>query len=80
MLRFDDGVPVSGLGYTFVALASAADDLDFQDVPPLWTFVPAAATCDPSVTAIRINSKGTMSASGAGGDPFFEVRFVARIK
>ena len=77
--RFDDGAPASGLIYSFVALGDPGDDLDFMSTGPLFDYTPAPGY-DPAVTAIRFNPKGVLAASGAGGDPYFEVRFRVRVR
>jgi uncharacterized repeat protein (TIGR01451 family) len=77
-VRFDDGAPASGLTYTFTALGNGADDVDFQDVGPGYGYTPAPPF-DGNVTSIRINPKGTLAGNG-GGDPYFEIRFKARVR
>lgn len=78
-VRFDDGTPVSGLGYTFTALGDGGDDVGFQDVGPGYGYTPTPPF-DGSVTSIQINPKGTLARNGGGGDPYFEIRFKARVR
>jgi uncharacterized repeat protein (TIGR01451 family) len=79
---FVNGVPSSGLTYTFTALDSITDDVSFSDNGGL-SFVyepqPDINGVDPDVTHIRINPKGTMPGNG-GGNPSFEVRFRVRVE
>lgn len=77
-IRFDDGAVASGLAYTFVSLGDAGDDIDFEDAGgPGYTPTPPY---DGNVTSIRINPKGVLSGNGGGGDPYFEIRFKARVR
>jgi hypothetical protein len=75
-VAFTNGVPSSGLTYTFTSLASAADDVSFSnDSGATYTYTPTpnANGVDPAVTHIRINPKGSF----AGGRDFslvFRVR------
>ena len=82
-VAFVDGSPVSGLTYTFTSLGSSTDDVEFSDDGgSTWTYTPVDSGdgTDPSVTDIRINPKGTLAASGGGGDPSFQVRFKAVVQ
>jgi hypothetical protein len=77
-VAFADGATASGLTYSFVALASSTDDVDFSnDGGTTWTYVPtpAADGCDPAVTNLRINPKGVFVADAATPDPSFSLRF-----
>ena len=78
---FVDGVPASGLTYTFGGLGDGSDDLMFDDGSLAFTYIPApgADGYDPNVTAVQINPKGAFSGAG-GGNPFFELRFQARVR
>jgi len=81
-IAFTDGAPSSGLTWTFSALNSATDDLDFSnDGGATWTYNPTAAVdgCDVAVTTIRMRPKGVMPGN-AGGAPFFELRFRVRVR
>jgi hypothetical protein len=75
-IAFLDGSPVSGLSYTFTALGSATDDIEFSDDnQATWTYTPVdiGDGTDPAVTDIRINPKGPMAASLGAGDPSFQM-------
>jgi len=79
---FVNGVPVSGLNYTFTSLASVTDDVSFSDdggVSFVYTPVPNGNGVDPAVTHIRINPKGAMPGNG-GGNPSFQVSFRVRVE
>ncbi|HSF11904.1 MAG TPA: proprotein convertase P-domain-containing protein [Erythrobacter sp.] len=55
----------SGLTYTFTALGSATDNLEFSNNGGAsWTYVPTADAqgCDPSVTSFRLRPGGAMAA------------------
>lgn len=76
---FADGVPASGLTYTFTSLGSATDDVDFSsDGGATWNYVPLpdASGMDPAVTDIRINPKGVFNANNAQ----FSLRFRVRVE
>jgi uncharacterized repeat protein (TIGR01451 family) len=71
-VAFADGVEASGLSYTFVSLASAADDLEFSnDGGATFTYVPVpdASGFDASVTHLQVNPKGVFAATTALTDP-----------
>jgi hypothetical protein len=79
---FTNGAPSSGLTWTFTALNSATDDLEFSnDNGATWTYTPTADAdgCDVAVTTIRMRPKGTMPGNG-GGNPYFELRFRVRVR
>jgi parallel beta-helix repeat protein len=76
-IAFVNGSPGSGLTWTFTALNSTTDDVDFSnDGGITWTYVPVpdANGYDAAVNALRLRPKGTMPGNG-GGDPYFELRF-----
>ena len=76
-IAFVNGSPSSALTWTFTALSSLTDDVDFSnDNGATWTYVPVpdANGYDAAVTTLRLRPKGTMPGN-AGGDPFFELRF-----
>jgi hypothetical protein len=76
-IAFLDGSPSSALTWTFAALNSAADDIEFSnDGGATWTYAPVADAdgCDAAVTHIRLLPKGAMPGNGSG-DPYFELRF-----
>ncbi len=80
-VSFVDGSPASGLTYSFVSLASAADDVSFSnDGGATFSYVPLpdAGGVDEAVTHIRIEPSGSMNGSG-GGNPSFTVSFRVRI-
>ena len=65
-VSFVDGAPVSGLAYSYTALNSVADNVDFSsDGGVTWGYSPTAnaSGVDTSVTHIRIRPQGGMSAS-----------------
>lgn len=76
-ITFVNGTPSSALTWTFTALNSTTDDVDFSnDSGVTWTYVPVpdANGYDAAVTTLRLRPKGTMPGNGAG-DPYFELRF-----
>lgn len=81
-ILFVDGLPVSGLSWTFTSLASQTDSVDFSsDNGATWTYVPVpdANAFDPAVTHIRLRPQGIMNAAG-GGNPYVEMTFRVRVK
>ena len=80
-VAFINGTPGSGLTWTFTALNSLTDDVDFSnDGGTTWTYVPVpdANGYDATVTTLRLRPKGTMPGN-AGGDPYFELQFRVRV-
>ncbi|HEU5134644.1 MAG TPA: right-handed parallel beta-helix repeat-containing protein [Steroidobacteraceae bacterium] len=76
-VTFVNGSPSSALTWTFTALNSTTDDVDFSnDGGVTWTYVPVpdANGYDAAVTTLRMRPKGTMPGNG-GGNPYFELRF-----
>lgn len=81
-VAFQDGTPASGLNYTFTSLGSTTDDVDFSDNGGVtYSYPPAdnGTGCDPAVTNIRINPKGTLAADTGGGAPGFNLTFLALV-
>jgi hypothetical protein len=81
-VEFADGSPSSGLTYTFISLASGADDLFFSDdggVTFGYTPVPDADGYDAAVTHLRVEPTGALAPATAGGDPSFSLRFRVRV-
>lgn len=81
-VAFTNGTPTSALTYTFSGLNNAGDDLQFSNNGGAsWGYTPVANAngCDPAVTHIRVQPKGTMAAASGSGNPYFEVRFRVRV-
>jgi uncharacterized repeat protein (TIGR01451 family) len=78
---FINGSPASGLTYTYVSLASVADNLDFSsDSGTTWTYVPVpVGGYDALVTNIRVRPQGILQARVTTA-PNFEIRFRVRVK
>ena len=69
---FDDGSPSSDLSYTFLGLTSSGDDLEFSSDGGLnydYDPSPDSSGCDPLVTNVRVNPRGTFAAASGGGSP-----------
>lgn len=67
-VAFVDGTATSNLGYTYAALGSTADQLEFSnDFGASWTYVPSPGVdgCDPAVTDFRVRPTGAMAAGGS---------------
>lgn len=81
---FTDGATPSGLSYTFIDLASAADSLSFSGdggVSYNKSDTTADANqCDSTVTHLKISLGGTFSASDGTNHPSFSVKFKLRVK
>ena len=76
-VAFVNGTPSSGLTWTFTALNSATDDIDFSnDGGTTWVYVPVADAQggDVAVNAIRLRPKGLMPGQGTGS-PAFDLQF-----
>jgi hypothetical protein len=81
-VTFANGAPASGLTFTYTALGSATDDLDFSSTASGadWSYTPPSGSdCDPNVRRIRIRPRGVMAGVGASGNPSFEIRFQVRV-
>ncbi len=84
-VAFADGVEASGLSYTFISLASAADDLEFSDdggATFSYVPVPDASGFDANVTHLRVNPKGAFAATTAlttPNSPSFSLTFRIRV-
>jgi uncharacterized repeat protein (TIGR01451 family) len=84
-IQFIDGSPTSGLGFTFIDLANATDDIGFSNDGGS-TFVTPVSDVDgfditvPPVNFIRITPGGQFNGSTGSGDPNFTVRFRARVR
>jgi hypothetical protein len=79
---FQDGAPASGLTYTFTSLGSTTDDVDFSNNGGVtFSYAPSdnGTGCDPAVTHIRVNPKGTLAADTGGGSPGFDLVFFATV-
>jgi hypothetical protein len=71
----------SGLTYTFTALGSAVDNLEFSTNGTNWAYVPTADAngVDPAVRYVRVRPQGSMAGNAGGGNPSFELRFQVRV-
>ena len=81
-VAFVQGVPTSALSYSFVSLASLADDLEFSsDGGATWSYVPTpdANGADPAVTHLRVSPSGTFAAKTGPTAPSFTLRFRVRV-
>jgi len=75
---FTDGTPSSNVTYTFLGLSDATDDVAFSnDGGATYAYSPVAnpAGCDPNVTDISINPKGTFAADVGAGSPSAEFSY-----
>jgi hypothetical protein len=80
---FTQGSPSSGLSYTFTTLASTTDDVEFSnDGGVSWAYAPSPGSdgCDPVVTHVRINPKGTFVGSSSAPYPGFSLGFRVCVK
>ena len=84
---FADGATSSALTYTFTALDSTTDDIDFSnDNGATWIYYQDSDFSnidvdgfDATVTNIRVNPKGTF-AGAAGSNPSFSLTFRVRLQ
>lgn len=82
-VQFTDGTPASGLTYTFTALGDMGDDVDFSsNNGTTWAYVPTpgADGCDPLVTNLRINPKGTFAGNATPPSPSLSLNFRVCVK
>lgn len=76
-ISFVNGSTSSALTWTFTALNSTTDDLDFSnDGGTTWTYVPTpdGTGADAAITDIRMRPKGLMPGQ-VSGSPSFELQF-----
>jgi hypothetical protein len=81
-VEFTDGTPSSNITYSFVSLADGTDDVSFSNDGGIsYTYSPVAnpAGCDPNVSHVRINPKGTFAADTGGGSPSAEFSFAVTV-
>jgi uncharacterized repeat protein (TIGR01451 family) len=78
---FTQGVASSGLTYQFSGLGNSGDDVDFYN-GTTWAYVPSPGSdgCDPVVTHVRINPKGTFVGSASAPHPGFSLGFRVCVK
>ncbi|MBI5562575.1 MAG: DUF11 domain-containing protein [Deltaproteobacteria bacterium] len=79
---FVDGATPSGLTYSFVNLASAADCVGFSnDGGTTWTYtpVPDADGYDAAVTNIAVSLTNSFNAASGGNNPSFSLKFRVRV-
>lgn len=80
-VAFVDGASASGLTYSYLALSSTADDLEFSTAAAPtasdWGYVPTANAdgIDPAVTFFRVKLKNRLVANGS-----FSIRFRALVQ
>jgi uncharacterized repeat protein (TIGR01451 family) len=80
---FTQGVPTSGLTYTFTSLGSGADSLEFSnDGGTTWTYTPTANGngTDPAVTNVRLSPTGAFAAKSGPTAPSFTIQFRVRVR
>lgn len=76
-VAFIQGTPSSTLSWSFSALGSPGDDIDFSnDGGTTWSYVPTPDPqgYDAAVTHIRLQPKGSMAGAIVAGNPYFELR------
>jgi hypothetical protein len=83
--QFTNGVPVSGLTYTFTSLASTTDDIAFYNNGVISFITPLVDANGfditvPPINYIRINPKGIFNGESGAGNPNFSIRFRARVR
>ncbi len=80
---FTNGVPASGLSYSFASLSSGTDNISFSNNSgSTYTYTPVADAnqCDTTVTHLKISLGGIFSASNGTNHPSFSVKFRVRVK
>jgi hypothetical protein len=82
-LAFIDGGTPSGLGYTFTALGSGTDDIEFSSdggMSYTYTPVPDAEGFDSNITHFRGLTSGAFAASNGINHPGFSFQFRVRVQ
>lgn len=82
-VQFVDGVPSSGLSYTFTSLPSQTDDLAFSNDGGLtFDYVPSpdADGVDPAVTNFRLRSGSPFAGDSGAGPTSVQFRFKTRVR
>jgi hypothetical protein len=81
-VQFTNGTPTSGITWTYTALGSATDCLDFSnDGGVTWLYTPTSTGgYDSAVTNVRLKPRGAMNGASGAGNPYFELRFNVRVK
>ena len=82
-IEFDDG-GASGLSFTFIAVDSPLDDLEFTDdagaSPIDWTYQPSVVDdFDPAVEGFRIRPSGAFAGQTGATPPSFDLRYRTRL-
>ncbi len=80
---FTDGGVASGLTYTFISLASGADDVSFSNdggATYLYIPVPDADGFDANVTNIKVSMGASFNAAIGFSYPSFSLKFRVRVK
>jgi hypothetical protein len=81
-VTFANGLPSSGLTFTYTALGSTTDDLDFSSAASgtNWGYAPPTGSdCDSNIRRIRARPRGIMAGAAASGAPSFEISFRVRV-
>jgi hypothetical protein len=82
-LAFVQGLPSSGLAYSYSGLASTSDSLAFSDNGGAsfgYTPVPDPAGFDPAVTHIRVIPTGLFAGASGSGSPSFTISYRIKVK
>ena len=82
-IEFLDGLPSSGLSYSFSSLASTSDSLSFSNNGgSTYSYVPVADAMglDSNVTHVRVATQGTFQASDGSSSPNFSFKFRVQIE
>lgn len=81
-IRFVNGTPASGLGYSYTPLTPLLDDLEFSmDNGVNWNYQPTpdGDGADVLVTDFRVNMSGSFVANPSGAAPNFNLYFRVRV-
>ena len=82
-IRFVDGVPSSGLSYTYSNLASATDDISFSNDNGTsfnYTPLPNAEGVDALVTHVKMATQGAFQGNSGSGSPNFKMLFRVKVQ
>jgi hypothetical protein len=80
---FEDGVPASGVTYSYGGLSDTTDDLAFScDGGATFTYIPLPDSegFDPNITNLTINPGGVFQGAGDGSNRAFTIRFMVQLR
>jgi hypothetical protein len=80
---FEDGIPASGLTYSYAGLSDTTDNLAFSsDSGATYSYIPLpdSSGFDSNITNILINPDGSFQGAVVGGYPNFTIKFLIGLR